>query len=329
MGYSCSVRLSFLRCACGLFAISLAACSSIDLKSAVALGNTGVQTATSYQQSVSAISPALDNYVVGQDMLAGLTGRPAPGGDFDASISQLQAALSARATMLGQLGQVYTSFIALASYDAQGQVQSSLTNLDGSINSFASTLGATATPLSPGVDALISNAGGLIDSQIQKNKVMQASEAISARLSQIIPLLATEQQRYKDLQKVVTQGLRDTAIAFWTHGMASPDQLFAAQVSPFGLSYKRGSFASACAGAADPSCKDDLKSAVAAAIEYRAKRLTDLQAETISSNQTALANLLTAHKQFEEGQPLDLAAITAQLALVRSIVDDINQANNK
>ncbi|MGH7879727.1 MAG: hypothetical protein ACREQD_09540, partial [Candidatus Binataceae bacterium] len=196
-----------------MLAVSLSACSSIDLRSAVALGNTGLQTAATYQQSIHALSPGLDNFIEGQFLLVPLTGRPAPDEALERSVARIQSALSARAAMLGQLAQVYTSFVALASYDASGQVKSSLAGLDGSINNFATTLGATSPPISSGAAAQLTDAGGLIAAQAQKRKTLEASAAIRARLGPIIELLGTENERYQDLQAVITNGLKDTAVA--------------------------------------------------------------------------------------------------------------------
>jgi hypothetical protein len=92
-----------------VFITLLSACSPINLQSAVALGNTGVRTANIYQQAISSISPGLDNFLQGQSMLAALNPvkYSPPGPQLIDSIRRVQAAVAARAVMLGQLVLVY------------------------------------------------------------------------------------------------------------------------------------------------------------------------------------------------------------------------------
>jgi hypothetical protein len=314
-----------------LFALSTSACSSISLQSAVALGNTGVQTSNTYQQAITVISPGLDNFLEGQYMLAALD--PAkysePDNSLVNSIKQIQSALSARAVLLGRLSQVYASFGALASYDASGQVKSGLSNLDGAINNYAGALGAASPPISSVADSAISDAGGIIASEIQKHMVLKASEAIVPRLNAISGLLATESSKYGALQDEITRGLRDTTLVLWEHGIGAPDQILSSQIGPFGLTYVTGSYAQACknvVAAAQEGCKKQFDTAIEKAVGNRAARMVALQEQSIASNQAALNALIAAQGELEKGKPLDLAAITEQLATINAVVDDINSA---
>ena len=312
-----------------LLALLASACSSISLQSAVALGNTGVQTSTTYQQAITVISPGLENFLEGQYMLAALD--PAkysePNSNLVNSVKQIQSALWARAVLLGRLSHLYTSFIALASYDASGQVKSGLTSLDGAINNYANALGAASPLISSSADSAISEAGGVIASEIQKHMLLKASEAIVPRLNAISGLLATENSKYAALQDEITRGLRDTTLALWKHGIGAPDPILNSQIGSFGLTYVTGSYAQACknvVAAGQEACKKQFDTAIEKAVESRAARVAALQAQSIASNQAALNGLITAHGEFEKGKPLDLTAITAQLATIASVVDEIN-----
>jgi hypothetical protein len=314
-----------------LLALMASACSSISLQSAVALGNTGVQTSTTYQQAIAVISPGLDNFLEGQYMLAALD--PAkysePNNSLVNSIKQIQSALSARAVLLGRLSQLYTSFVALASYDASGQVKSGLTSLDGAIDNYASALGSASPLISSAADSAISDAGGIIASEIQKHMVLKASEAIVPRLNAISGLLATENSKYGALQDEITRGLRDTTLVLWEHGVGAPDPILSSQIGPFGLTYVTGSYAQACknvVAAAQDGCKKQFDSAIEKAVGNRAARVVALQGQSIASNQAALNGLIAAHGEFEKGKPLDLTAITEQLAAISAVVADINSA---
>lgn len=314
-----------------LLALLASACSSISLQSAVALGNTGVQTGTTYQQAITAISPGLDNFLEGQYMLAALDPAKysAPDNNLVNNVKQIQSALSARAVLLGRLSQLYTSFVALASYDASGQVESGLTSLDGAINNYASILGAASPPISSVANAAIGDAGGIIASEIQKHMVLKASEAIVPRLNAISGLLASENSKYAALQDEITRGLRDTALVLWEHGIGAPDPILNSQIGSFGLTYVTGSYSQACengVAAAQQVCKDQFDAAIRKAVENRAAKVAALQAQSITSNQAALNGLIAAHGEFEKGKPLDLTAITEQLATIRDVIDDLNNA---
>lgn len=324
-----------LRLALAAFLATLvSACSSVNLQSAVLLGNTGVQAATAYQKAISTLSPGLDNFMEGQYMLAALNPYKysPPTASLRDSISKLQSALSARAALLGDLAQVYTGFIALASYDASGQVKTSLSALDGAINNYATALGASTPVISPVADAVITDTGGLFATEYQKRAVLKTSKAISVRLKATIDLLGAENAIYAGLQDEITRGLRDSALALWQHGIGAPDPIIVDQIGSFGLTYSPGSYSQACANgdaAARAQCRARFTDAIAQAIRYRASRTAALQAETMKSNQSALAGLVAAHAQFEKGKPLDLVAVNQQLALIRSIIDDINNARKK
>jgi hypothetical protein len=314
-----------------LMATLAAACSPINLQSAMALGNTGVKTSTAYQQAVTALSPGLDNFLDGQYMLAALQPEKylPPTDQLKAGITQIQKALAARAVLLGQLNQVYTSFVALASYDASGQVKSGLEGLDGGINAYAQALSVASPPISPVTDAAIGDAGGLIASEAQKHQVLKASEAIVPRLQAISTLLAQETSNYSALQDEITRGLRDTALALWAHGIGAPDGIIRDQIGAFGLTYVAGSYAHACGNGASPAraaCQAQFTTAVRTALTNRAARLAALQGQSLASNQTALAGLIGAHQALEHGKPLDLTSITAQLATIRGVIDDLNTA---
>jgi hypothetical protein len=313
-----------------LLAMLVSACSPINMQSAVALGNTGVQTSTNYQNAATTISPGLDNFLEGQYMLAALEPQKysAPSKETTDSINQLKTALAARARLLGRLSQVYTSFVALASYDASGNVQTGLSNLDGAINAYAKTLGSAA-PISRVANAAISHAGGCIASEVQKQMVLKASEAIVLRLNAIVPLLGKESDTYASLKNEITRGQRDTAISLWKHGIGAPDPILSDQIGSFGLTYVSGSYSHACgkvAASARETCQKQFDAAIRAAVEDRANRMANLEAETMLSNQTALNGLIAAHEDFGKGKPLDLTTVTAQLATIRGVIQDINDS---
>ncbi|HLH51036.1 MAG TPA: hypothetical protein VKV96_16980 [Roseiarcus sp.] len=248
------------------------------------------------------------------------------------SINKLQSALRARAALLGQLARVYSGFIALASYDASGQVTASLSALDGAIDNYAVAVGSGAPAISPTAAAAITGGSGFLATEYQKRAVLKASEAISARLQATLDLLNSENSIYAGLQDEITRGLRETALALWRHGIGAPDAILTEQIGSFGLTYSPDSYLRACAtdsGAARAQCQTRFNQAIAAAIRYRASEIATLQDETMRANQTALSALLAAHKQFEKGEPLNLAAVTQQLALIRSVIDQINRARRK
>jgi hypothetical protein len=153
----------------------------------VSLGNTGVEVSTTLRQTIAAVVPELDHYVEGQHMLAALDHYPPLSGEAEDSIHKIQSALAARADLLDQLNQVYVRFVALASYDASGQIYGALSSLDGAINNYSADIGAGVVK-TPGIS---SDAEGIFSFESKRHVIRRASEEIVLRLTAIIDLLLT------------------------------------------------------------------------------------------------------------------------------------------
>src|SRR5208282_3050936 len=96
------------------------ACSNVNLGDAVQLANSGKQAATTYENTITSTSTEIDRFREGQYLVSPLRNVDQPDPILLNTLSSIQTALSMRATMMAHLADVYTSFGALASYDAKG-----------------------------------------------------------------------------------------------------------------------------------------------------------------------------------------------------------------
>ena len=306
--------------------------SNIDISAANQLAKTGSQAATTLGSTIRRDRDNLDFFIEGQYMLAGLEPQKysTPDSDLLASIGKVQDALTARAQLMSQLSDVYTSFGDLAAFDT-GQFNTAVKNLDDGINSYASAMKKTA-PISPVESAAASDIAGLIGSEVQKRKLKTASEKIRARLGPIAKLMTDEESLLIGLQKTIAQGTRDVALAFLKHGFASPDPILSSQVSSVGLTYVSGSYDHACSDvpvAKRSDCRSGIRESLSQIVTKRSSRQADLQSELYASSVKALNALDNAHQEFEHGAPLSLAAISSDINEVQTIADDLNAAEEK
>src|SRR6202035_2612816 len=94
--------------------------------------------------------------------------------------------------------------------------------------------------------SIAANVGGLIASEVQKNKVKAASAAIRERLVQVVPFLQKEAGTLTDLKEGLGTFAGATAVELLNHGIGSPDPIFADNIGSLGLVYKSGSYKNAC-----------------------------------------------------------------------------------
>ena len=318
-----------------------AGCSNINLGDAAELANTGGKASSAYASSISQTSGGIDRFVEAQYLVAPVRHLPEPDlapptGTVDCARSELstaeniacvQEALAARRIMLMKLAQVYASFGALASYDAQKNMTDALTDLAGSVDQFAKTVGTSGAPA--GAGAVTADVGGIFASEIQKRKVADASQAIRRQLTAVVPIIEKERVAMESLQRVLVTDAGVTAEVLYKNGIGTPDPILADNIGEFGLSYQPGSYSHACENLArseSDECKRNLERGIRAAVLLRAKRRAGDQAALIDSNVAAIKALSDAHTQLEAGQPIDLALVTQQLAALRGIVDDLNKS---
>jgi hypothetical protein len=322
-----------LKCAgiilvCAFWSLTLAACSNINLGDASQLGSTGNQAATTYENTIKATSTEIDRYRELQYLTAPLRNLPAPDSTLLGYLTVTENALSARANLMAQLANVYSSFGALASYDAQGNVTGSINGLAGAGNDFAHAVGVTGNPIPEVAGSVIANAGGLIASDIQKHKVKAASAEIRERLTMLVPLLQKEQSTMVDLQRGLGASVGSAAVELWNHGIGSPDPIFADDIGTFGLQYVPGSYKTACKQfppSQQQVCFTSVQQGVVDVVQLRAQRDVETQIRVLNSNIQAIQALLDAHEKLEAGDPIDLATLSANIADMQSIVNNINQ----
>jgi len=324
-----------------LFLATAAGCTNISLRDAADLANVGTKAARAYALAILQTSGSLDQFVEAQYLTAPLQHLPEPdlappegkvncsGRDLSTgeNIECIKEALDARRVMLIKLADLYSSFGALTSYNAQQNVNEALTDLSGSIDQFAQALGQPGMPA--GADVVSADVGGVLASQIQKRKVKRASKAIRQRLEVIIPLIEKERATMESLQRVLVQDAGVTAVVLYRNGIGAPDPILANNIGTFGLSYEPGSYSHACEtlrGQGREECMHNFEKGIREVVLLRAKRRARDQVAVIDSNAAAIKALSDAHSRMEDGQPINLALVTQQLMTLRTIVDDLNSS---
>lgn len=292
---------------------------------------TGNRAASEYQQTILSTSTQIDRYREAQFLVAPFRNLPEPDKALLGYLDDTQNALSARATLMAHLAEVYSSLDALASYDAQGDITGSLNGLAGAGNSFANAVGVSDQPIPPIAASSISSTGGLIASEIQKRKVKAASAALRERLILLVPFLQREGATLANLEKGLGASAGSTAVELWNHGIGSPDPIFAANIGTFGLSYVAGSYKNTCQNlpeAEQPDCRRQVRDAVVAVVKLRARRDIELQVRLLQLNIQAIQALISAHQQREAGEPVNLATLAEKIAQAQTVVASINQSQD-
>jgi hypothetical protein len=313
-----------------VFYIFTLGCSSVNLGDAVQLANKGSQAAISYENTLNSTSVEIDRYRELQFLVAPLRNLDLPDKGLLTNIEGVQKALSARAQMMAQLANLYSSFGALASYNAEKNFEDSFSSFVGAGNHFANTLGVTGQPISALAAGTIGNVGGLITSEIQKRRVEAGSAAIRERLSQVVPFLQKEESVLMNLQRALSASAGSAAVELWNHGLGSPDPIFADNIGTFGLKYDSASFKNACqnkaAGNERSRCLARVSDAIKSVVAERANVAVEAQTKVLTSNINAINSLIAAHAQLEMGQQLNLATLGAQIAAMQAIVNNINNS---
>jgi hypothetical protein len=310
-----------------LFA-SISGCSSLNLDSAVKLATAGQSAANAYKNSIQSTKASINQYVEGLYLTAPLTHNSPPDQNMLQSIAQVQTALSKRAAMMGALADVYTQFGALASYDAKTEMSSSISSLDTAANSFASVVHGNSIPNV--ADTLASQGGGMIGSEIQKRKVKAASEAIRTILLSVVDSINKEKDILASIQTKLAINAGQTAVDLWENGIGSPDPILADNIGTFGLQYVSGDYKNVCTklpkAQDQDSCITAFRQAIANVVQTRADREIQDQSALINSNIAAIQNLAAAHKQLEEGEPVDVSSVTQEVQSLNSLVTDVNKS---
>ncbi len=303
--------------------VCCASCSSVSREAASALATQGQNAATTYATSVNTTKAELDTYVEGQYLIAPLTDRAEPSASMLKSINDVQSALSLRAQMMVQLVGTYGAFGDLANYDAAGQVNQAIVNLSGAVNAYGAAVSPGSTPISGAAASIAGEAGGFLAAAEQSKRIRQASTLIRSQLTTIVPLLEKEKTALKNVQDEIVDGSRDTELALWDKGFANPSPILGNQLGQLGLRFEQADYQHHFDALSD-SDRANFRKAIGLVVRYRAQRQATLQAEILDQNIDGLSALIGEHKKLEQGEDLNLQALTIHVTQMRAFIDELN-----
>src|ERR1039458_5547416 len=308
-----SIVLQSAPLACALlFAVG---CTSVNKDAASKLADQGASVAKTIGQSYQSTDQNIDRYVAGEFLLSGLKpGYSPPSGAMLKSIDTVKEELLLRQQMLAGLGEVYTSFGALCTYDAKGEVEKSLGNTVQAGNNLAALLGGGA--ISDSAGKLFATAGGAVAGQVQSARIKDASAKIRSLLQGIVFLLqkTNEQAAVVAVREEITRGKLKVAREFWTGDFALADGIIDEQIQAYGLTPNASALSHA-------SHNPGLRDGISAVLAWRQKQEGDSQVAAYNAAIQSLRTLINEHAKIEAGEPVNLVAIQGYTATVQQYVD--------
>jgi len=267
---------------------------------------------------------SVDTYLADEDMLAVLN--PAkfskPTQDQVTQAGQLQKALDMRAGLMRQLAKTYSTFNALAAYDASGEAEGAIKGLTGAVNAYAKALDKPQ-PISSTADIVIQAAAGAILREAQASRLRQASVLIRTRLEVFQKLLGDEAETYKGLAQVLASSATRTTLELYKVGIGSPHPIIAELIATPGFEYR---LSEQQLRQVKPEDAQKIRLGVERIVERRMDKQAQSEQALIGDTQDGVQALITEHTRFEAGEALNLASLSAIIEKFRGIVDQINTA---
>lgn len=318
------MRKNSTRILTGLALVAVLAGCGVNREAALRLAEKGTQAATTYQTSMSSTITRLDTYVDGQVLQAPLRDTAPPTAATLDSFARIERQLQLRAVMMADLADAYVAMSALSTYDAAGEVESSITDLNGSINEFGLALGSPSNVIGDASGQIAARGGGFLAGQVQARMIRKTSELLRGSLEEMAKLLERERGVLVALNEEIVRGNGQTVIALWNLGIGRPDPILREQMTgSVGLQYEPGQYDKAYA-ALDPARRARLRDAVADVVRRRTWRALRVQDQILGQTITGVRALIVAHEELEAGEEVTLASVAGNLAVMRSLVDELS-----
>ena len=294
----------------------LGACSnSSTLNAGQTLAKSGQTASMQMDQNITLSSNTiryLQAAVTFNDGFNKQTGNSSSAG-FLANIQTIQGYLGQYDKMLESLAASYGALGDLASYDASGTFNSSISSLASDTTKFAGAIGKQIT-IPPNVTSGVSSAGGFLLGSLQATRVKDASAKIEAILKQIIAILGDPSTRSKLIlvQGEVSAQIEQAAVTLLDKNVFSFDPILDELGAPMGMKATTSS---------DAAVSKD--SQVQAGLRNVAVEMVDAQmsavAATYDKNLAALKALVPLHDSLQHDAPLNLNSISGIVGQLQSI----------
>jgi len=306
-------------------AIAVAGCSSATLTEGTSLAKAG-QTAASQMEQNATVSANLLNTlkeaVAFDDGYNEQVGNPASR-TFLVNISAIQNRLAQYAQMLESLSASYSALGDLASYDASGTFNTSISTLSSDANKFLKSVGS-GVQIPQDVGGAIKEIGGFAIGSIQASQVEEASEKIETVLKQVIPILKDSKTRellVLNAQEVTAQ-INQAAVTAYATGAYSYDSVLDQIGAPLGLKSNSGSDAIV---AKNTKLKAGLLNVE---IELTNEQATSAGA-SYDKSVAALEALIPLHESLNNGVPLNFGTLTTIVGELQNAATSLQPTKGK
>jgi len=307
----------------------VSACSGINIDAAKTLGKTGRTVVVQAQQNIMVsdkeYSCAMDSEYF-MHGYGGTTQLPQYLQILD-SYNDVQQELAKRSVVFEKLADLYDAFGGLAGLDTGTETEKALGDLGGAITSYAKQINKPTALLSDAT-GVISKIGGIIMTEIQKNKIKEASIQIRQRVDAFEQLLGSPTVRNQTIgfRNLLAADRNSAFTTLWDSGVYDPKSL----LDNFGMD--AGLVSKNNVSDLIKSTPDSGKALNNGLKEVIVKRLSRndlvLIEKSYDTSLTALKNLVVEHKKLEQGEPLDLARLQANIAELQGIVVLLGKVKN-
>lgn len=297
------------------FAFALAGCSTTTLDSAAKLGASGQAASGAMTTFIDTTADGYQGYVDGltfassYPMPSAAEPKPAspPCNIYGLTPLSAQArkdnddyfdTLAKTRTFFVRLSKAYEAFAALASYDAQTNIQNGLEGAVSAANDLLSKLNEPAIP--DNVGALIGTIGGLFARHAQEDAVLQASEQLRAISAQVSAAMKAHRGAFLVLRNLESQTSSQVAYTLWCAGLVDVHPLLPPLVQDSGLSVT-----DAPLSATDPAVRQGIEAILAA----RAQKTKKDIGNAFDQITDGLDKLVQEHKKLEAGTPVDVGSL--------------------
>ena len=284
---------------------------------ATALASQGGTASRTIEAAFARTEADLDLLVDRRILQSALSGRPAPSARAQADIDRVQAAISSRRRLCGDLATLYDGFAALAAYDASAEVTSAFGDVSASANALAVAVGDSAVVSAPLSD-LAAKLAAATATSLQNGRLAKTSAVIRGLLVEIRKLIEQEAPLYASVREELERVSVATSLEMYRSGIGRPHPLLRELLDAREFAYDERQANTALEMGAKSAALD---SAIEQIVHRRIARRLELERSLVASFASVLSQLELEHQAFEANRPLDARAIRERLAAFRQIVD--------
>jgi hypothetical protein len=303
----------------------VSACSSSTLTAGQSLAKAGQTAATQMDQNITLSANTITTLQAAVAFNDGFNNQigNSSSATLLAKIAAIQGYLGQYDKILGSLTASYGALGDLASYDASGTFNSSITSLASDTTKFAGALGKPIT-IPSDVTAGVSSAGGFLIASFQAGGVKDASAKLEVVLKQIIAILDDPGTRSKliPVQAEVVGYIDQAAVTLLSTQVFSFEPILDELGAPMGM---KSTTSSDTAVNKNKQVQAGLRNA---AVGTMAAQMSSVAA-SYDKNLAALKALVPLHDSLQNGAPLNLDSVSSIVGQLQSIATSLQPPKGK